>query len=41
MAISEEASRDYNKTDWSPGMPITEGRMDNIETGIDVNREAI
>ena len=41
MAISEDASRDYNKTDWSPGMPITEGRMDNIETGIDVNREAI
>ena len=41
MAISEEASQDYVKTDWSPGMPITEGRMDKIEQGIYINREAI
>jgi len=41
MAISDEASKDYIKTDWSPGMAITEGRMDNIETGVYVNREAI
>jgi hypothetical protein len=41
MAISEEASRDYDKNDWSPGMPITRERMGKIETGIYVNREAI
>lgn len=31
----------YNPTTWSPGTPITQGRMENIEEGVRVNREAL
>lgn len=31
----------YGKTQWEPTMPITQGRMDNLENGVYVNREAI
>lgn len=31
----------YGKTQWEPKMPITQGRMDNLEDGVYVNREAI
>ena len=31
----------YGKTQWEPKMPITQGRMDNLENGVYVNREAI
>lgn len=41
MAISEDASRDYQKTSWAPGMPITQERMTNIEDNVYINREAI
>ena len=41
MAISEEASHDYQKTSWAPGMPITQERMTNIEDNVYINREAI
>lgn len=41
MAISNEAQQDYIKSQWAPGMPITQARMDNLEAGVYVNREAI
>ena len=41
MAISNDAQQDYVKSQWAPGMPITQARMDNLETGVYVNREAI
>lgn len=38
MALNLE---DYNKTSWVPEMPITQDRMDNLETGVKVNRDAL
>lgn len=32
---------DYQPTDWSPGMPITEGRMDHLEQGVTDNRNDV
>lgn len=31
----------YEKTQWTPTMPITKDRMDNLEDGVYVNREAL
>jgi len=33
--------KDYNKTLWAPTMPITEDRMNKLEEGVYVNREAL
>ena len=32
---------DYTPTQWVAELPITAGRMNNLETGVNVNREAI
>jgi hypothetical protein len=32
---------DYTKTQWEPKMPITESRMNKLEEGVYVNREAL
>lgn len=32
---------DYVPNQWEPGMPITQGRMETVETGIYENREAL
>ena len=33
--------QDYTKTEWAPEMPITQERMENLEAGVYVNREAL
>ena len=38
MALDLET---YNKTPWEPKMPITKDRMDKLEDGVYVNREAL
>jgi len=32
---------DYKKTLWAPTMPITEDRMNKLEEGVEVNRNAL
>jgi len=33
--------QDYDKTPWAPKMPITQDRMEKLEEGVYVNREAL
>lgn len=33
--------QDYEKTSWEPKMPITQDRMNKLENGVEVNREAL
>ena len=41
MAVTIKTVTDYTPTTWTPSMPITDSRMNNLETGVDENRDAI
>ena len=41
MAISDEAKQAYTGSNWAPGQPITQPKMEHIDEHIGINREAI